>query len=1387
MLNPEIAQAHLKEVLNPNGSKHRMERIAALSEPLKSIAHDLMGTNDPARSQWDYSHAHKYRCSALDRLAGVDDPTVIFDCLFPNFGAVVTAGWRLFDRLPYQQGYYRRSFRVPNHLQYQSRRSAWLLALIDTTTGYDEQTLEWFAAWVPYFQYYAIADYFGILFAAAIEQGNETVFQILLDSARGDHEIGAMGRHVTRAFLVSDRLEAWEYVERLLLAAQRQEGLRQTILEMVDEAHPIAFVRMLRLIVAEKLTRFSSVIRAIGVWFGFGLESINEKLAKQILMQVSELLEDETAQQQALESSDAQTVYLALWTYGFRDAIAAIDVATSLFKHSEASHRFVAVHFLAQLDLAPARLALIDAIDDPDFAVATRAVQECRDESLKDSDVFERLERNIDRFPEKPKTVSIVWDWVKLESSQELVTSMMVEQLGTRSSKRLIPFLSVMESYRRSQVAGMLAAVKPWDAEIRATLFKLTGDTAQWVREVAIRSLHRCTITTDESIQIEQLLTRKASDLRRGILGLLLNQSDENAIVSAERLLSAKQAPQRQAGLELLRELVLGKRIVQESRTLAEDYQNQRSRRSTTEDQLLAAILEPETKEATLTDALGLVKVAELTPIIKPEPRSVVQVATPAAIACLTSMDELIHEHRQTPVKIKTWQGGESEELFGNLYNWQLSENYENFPLADVWENWWQQRTPRLRDEDGLELLRMIAPKFQSAIVQDSEPVAEVVELSEEQTGLIEAVESIADQFTALIRSYSPDYVPYDDIANQVERSLLSFSSELPTLRYPHLIYEIVRWLAKQHPIEQVSGFAIDMIAQILQLIPIEKLRDYPRWTQYEYQGLRYRVETFLKAWLYLVQSNRPATSEWNRDRQLWWQITRWIDRWMSFYTLTSIFDTYAACEVGEATEDDLIFQIIGSYEDIKPQENATAAMIAEARARVRSYFPELEQLTRRKPREDYRSLPRLQEIVDCVRARILSIELQRGDFPTAASYAARQLRSVTGISIVIQLMQGLGQEKIVRGYSYGSLSKASVFSHLMRVSFPASQDTPEEFKQRVISAQIPTQKLIQFAFYAPQWVNYVEHALGWSGFADAVWWIHAHTKDTSWSVEQDVRETWEAQISERTPLSAQSLMDGAVDVTWFLSLRKRLKPERWQQLYDSAQFASSGSGHQRAKLFADAMLGNLKIEVVRDRINEKRHQDSVRALGLLPLPRGKKREKELLDRYTLLQEFLRSSKKFGSQRQASEKLAVSIGMENLARTAGYIDPQRLQWAMEASLVADLAGQAQIVSIDTVNVSLSINELGEPEIAVSKAGRALKSIPAKLKKDPQIQAVTSRKQDITKQASRMRISLEQAMCRGDRFTVDELMQLRTHPVLAPMLNQLILVSDQDIRRIQKLN
>lgn len=1365
MLNREVAQAQLATVKVADWRSQRFQALVDLPPSLQEIGYGLWGCGSEGKSL-SSSESYTTQEQALQQLdaLGEGERLQILSLIFPQFAPTVAAAWQLVTQLPYQSGYMRKSFRSPAHPDLSaSKRHTWLQQLISVVEGYD-QDLAWFAAWTPYLTYYA-PDTLGILFAAAINQQDDlgqTIFDILTASATGNHEIGAMGRHVTRALLVANRPEGWDFVERLLLAAQRQEGLRQTILETIDEAHPVAFRRMVGLIGEHNLTRFSATIRALDVWLGFGLESLNEKLAKQMLGQIAAQMDSPEVQAAALENDDYQTVYLALWVAGFKDAIAALDQATALLHHPQPTHRFVAVHFLTQLDITPARLILRRMVYDPDLRVATCAVQALASTAdpviQQDSDVFEQLEQVLPQFPRKPKTLTIAWDWIQLTASQSLVASALLQNLGARSPKRLIPYLALLDPYQRTQVAKLLAEMKPWDSEIRTVLFDLVGDASSWVREQVIRLLQGCEIAPEESTCLEQLLTRKASDLRRGILGLLLKQGDEAAIAAADRLLLTKTALQRQAGLELLRELVQQQRSDDRARAIAQDYQMGRAQLTLTETQLINGILQVET-EPSLTDALGLVNPAELTPMEDPAVLTTPIFTTPAARACLSALDALVHDHRQTPIPLP--DHGNEEDLLGNV-TWRFpqidprlsqEENRARLPLSDVWLHWWQDRSDALRDADGLELLRTLLPRF----------TLQVFPLGWGH-GSDSAQPPASDQ---------PDRP-----LSRTLTALKTLCGEPPALRYESQVRSVVGWLLYlQPPSDGMMGFLLDAIADLVNAIPIVELEADPEWCDATYWGVRSQVCQFVAQWVALI---RTYQAQMTPDQQVrWWHLLRWVDRFLpAYYRATTLWDSYHAYQAGGATEADLLFDLVGAPERSESQ-TGTQDNAAEAKANLRTTFGELAQLTRRQVPEDYAAHPLLLTLADRVRQRVLAIELQRGDLPTAASNAARALKSITGMATVIQLIQAFDRDKLVRHYAYHNLSKASVLSHLMRISFPAAEDTPAEFAQRVQSAQIKPEKLIQFAFYAPQWVNYIEQAIGWKGFAEAVWWFHAHTKDNGWTVEPDVRETWAAQISERTPLSADSLVDGAVDVAWFHRLYKTLKADRWQQLYDAAQYASSGAGHQRAKLFADAMLGHLEAEALHDRIRQKRHQDSVRALGLLPLPKGKKRVQAILVRYQVLQEFLRTSKKFGSQRQASEKLAVAIGMENLARTAGFVDPQRLQWAMEAQAIADLAGQAQVVTIDAVTVSLAITPQGDPEITVIKQGKPLKAIPAKLKKLPQVQALTTRKQEITQQASRIRLSLEQAMCRGDRFTAAELGQLTQHPVLFPMLSQLVLISEPD--------
>jgi hypothetical protein len=1359
MLNPEIAQARLKEYQITDWQATRLAKLVKLPAKLRSIGCGIFGHDDkgkPIRSE-NPAYAIEDSIKSLGTLEP-EDRLKIFTIIFPQFASTVEATWQSFPNWTYQMGYNRRSFRAPTADAYVQKRNWWFQCLLDVVKGYDVD-LPWLASWCPYLGYNG--DILGYLFAAAIDVGDavgQEVFDMLIASAKGEHEIGAMGRHVVRSLLLANRPEGWEFVEKLLVAAQRQEGLRQTILECVDEAHPIAYQRMLKLILDENLIRFAATLRAVDVWFGFDLDVLQEKQARAIIAQVLEFLTEPTQQQAALASDDAQTVYLALWSIAFTDAIQAIESAKILLQHPEASHRLVAIHCLKQLDLHPARLVILSAIEDPADRVAAlviKAISYPTPEFVSAApDTFDRLVAIFPRWAVKSKQLPpLVWEWMKLTVSQETIVHTLYRWLGDRSPKLMIPYLSAAESYQRATIATDLAKIQPWDEEIRNTLFDLTGDASSYVRKQVLEILKKCQIAKSEAAHLIGLLTRKSSDLRQGILGLLLKQSDEDTIDSARILLAAKDKLQRQAGLELVAELVKENRLVTECQSIAQTYQTTRGDKITTaETQLLERIFARESQPATLRDALGLVNLADL---YVPEPvtcTNPVELNTAAAKSTLLAIDELIHKHSQTPIQIVYRNGEIEEELLGNA-QWRFpwfqndlspAENLAQLPLADIWENWYQGN--RSKDEDGLELIRAIAPRYYASI---------------DRSGKL-AEKGYLDYSTS----------PYYELRTAFDRSFEGIKLEL---RYPDLVTRIIYWLLYLHPNPQQIEFPLNFLAHVLATLvyPLELEKSIAIGLSESSQHIdTWDLENFIAGVKSFAQPKGEVSDQHFRR---WWQMINWIDgsvwhRLIRYGRAVNLTDVAIAHRLGFASSADFIYYLLGNRFEPETQENATPIQ------HVRRDFSDLKNLTRRKLSDLAPEMNIAIEAANLCRERILEIECQRGDLPTAATNAALALRSIEGIPTIVKLLQGLDNATFVRGYSYGNQSKAAVMSHLMRISFPASSDTPVEFARQVRAAKISEEKLIQFAFFAPQWVNYIQQAIDLPGFAEGVWWIHAHTKDNNWSVEQDVREIWVAQIAERTPLSAASLVDGAVDVEWFGRVYATLGAERWQQLDKAAQYASSGGGHQRAKQFASAMLGQIDRKELLDRIVKKRHQDSVRALGLCPLDTGKNREPDILSRYQTFQEFLRTSKKFGSQRRASEKLAVEIGMENLARTAGFADPQRLQWAMEAAAIADLVDRAQVVSIEDTTVSLSITTTGTPAITITKAGKTLKAIPAKLKKNPDIEALVDRKQSIVKQASRMRLSLEQAMERGDAFTKQELHQLAQHPVLAPMLRQLVLIA-----------
>ena len=1250
---------------------------------------------------------------------------------FPGFAdtAASTLG-ALLTRHPYPQGYARRSFRAPGP-QLQGRRlqaeSAvqWLWQTWHLTREYP-QNLKWFAvhagllpAWTAY--------RLGLLFAQAIDDGNEEVFQILRDTAGSQHPVARMGRHVPSALMASSRPEAWTLAEGLLLAAQRQEGLRQVILESVDEAHPEAFVRALRLILKEDLLRFAACLRAADVWFGLNYDVTDLKTVRALLTQALGYLEDPGAARQAVQEGSGVEAYLALFTLAMRDAVAAADLARPLLSHPDAEKRMAAVQFLMSSGLITPQ-ERSGLLADPDVRIGAIFAATFNRWQTKDTENFGAIEAYAARLsegegqPHRP----LLFPWLGQVPTRSDLIDLLPALLGDRPFSALETHLNGMSMYGKVAALRLMAErgkTAPLDAPTRELLMRLLQDRLPTVSQEAVEVAEKLTLALDDSetALMLGLLKRKSADLRRGLIRLLAHDG-VRAQASAETLLLARNIEQRQAGLQLLLEV---------KGTLPTDFVP----KGGSEETLAARLLTPDTA-LTLENGLGLFDPEKLAPlpVLAERPHDYPQEVRRGA-ELLASLDVLIHAHREDPLTGEGWDG-EDTVLLGTMRPYLMSRDHT--PFAELWLEWWQKR-PQPQPGD-LTRMHWALNHYVASRSREAAAVPEEWETNDD----------------------------WDDETDEAEKTSVQalreatvhrmFGPPVPLwLEYAGLLPAVVRFLSLTQGGETDTALALDAWETALTLLPpdAEVIGD----PKYSWRNTDPRE---------LVAFLRPhlGWDAWPLAlRRRYWELSLYSGRGFSRLPLQSpgLQSLLHAETQGWASRDDLLDQVIGP----RPE------------SRYSSDFDALRDYTRRKLRESLPITPAWMDAVNTVRARVLEVESVRGDLETPATPAASSLQSVEGAQVPLTLLAALGKNPLRRGYMGHNESRDVTFSHLIRVSFPAAGDTPASFASQVTALKLSETRLLDLAMFAPQWAALVAETLGWKGLHGAVLWLHAHTRDSSWSVPQEVREAWEAEIGERTPLTGTELLEGAVDVGWFGRVYRDLKQERFQTLLGAAKYASSSGGHKRAELFARTILGEEPEDGLLARITDKRQQDAVRALGLLPLPKkgaSKAGQKLVESRYRTLADFRRGARQFGAQRQASERLAADIGMQNLARTAGFSDPQRLMWAMEAHMAPDWK---QTLTAEGVTLSIDLTAQGDASLRVTRGEKVLKSVPASLAKHPEVLTLRATLSELTATRKRMRSALEEAMVRGDLFQGAELTSLAAHPVIAPMLRSLVWVLNEE--------
>ncbi|MCL2369614.1 MAG: DUF4132 domain-containing protein [Firmicutes bacterium] len=413
--------------------------------------------------------------------------------------------------------------------------------------------------------------------------------------------------------------------------------------------------------------------------------------------------------------------------------------------------------------------------------------------------------------------------------------------------------------------------------------------------------------------------------------------------------------------------------------------------------------------------------------------------------------------------------------------------------------------------------------------------------------------------------------------------------------------------------------------------------------------------------------------------------------------------------------------------------------------------------------------------LYDIVEARMIEMqemEVNRQIKETQYSVILSACASFFGIRFYAEMLKFFQKNTLPRGDNeyIWEKTKEAIFAKILGRVLPAKVDTYEAFVTLVKEYSLSESDLVKGVLYNSnqtllEWTN---KYLGKTGFVSCVMFFKAHLKD--YGVSNAVQE----KIALYSPIAIEDFKDGAVDVDWFWAMKNDVDDKTFKLVYDNAKYITVANFHKRAQRFNDALTGKLTAEECLAKIKETRNKEFVLYYSLVPL----KDDKELQTRYEVVQKFLLESRQFGVQRQASEKKACEIALENMARVAGYEDVDRFVWFMESKDAGRLALCFEPKAIGEFEACLQITDRFKCKIVVSKNGKELSSVPAGLKANSHIVAIKAEVSTLNKQSARVIKSLENAMERESIFSLDELTTIAINPIIKQILKSLLFIVDK---------
>ncbi|WBL21115.1 DUF4132 domain-containing protein [Zunongwangia sp. HRR-M8] len=1280
--------------------------------------------------------------------------------------------WHLIESLPYQDGYSRKAFRSKPTFELLTKKiNIFRRFLSISRLGMGGLSLQ---EQLQYSTYYDRGNSY--FFAAIMVHKPELVDEVVDDIIQGEDEIGGVSHDLIKGLLLTPIQKNWELVGNLLLAAQRQEGLRQTILECLDETHLGALKYIINLILDNDLARFSSVVRAVNVWFGFNWEAPKKATVNRILQLAESLIYNIDNVDELLESKDNIEVYVALWAVGIIDVDVANQKALNLVYTTEnRDTKLVALYFVSKTNRT--NYSIVDYFkkelgNDP--AIDHWVILNLPQIEL-DTDTFKRIYEVAQAVDNgKSQKIGEIFSWHDFQPSSESFYNFLIKNANEEELALLSDDIDNLPSLHRENYIrkvfpnshryywGKKNVPNPqanydyergsWKRNLAHQAIKNRNET---VMATGIQLFYVMPLYEEELMLTEELLSRKSKTLRSALIELVVHQPEQTLQTTTLHLIEAKNVNQRLAGLEILSILDNDQKYPEFITEQIERYK-ERPKHTKNEQVFLDKFNQSENAN-TFSNGFGAVDYSNLSSLYIPQSKfenkpnffDKLGIVTSAGksfklkafvnaekiIVEVNKLIMLIDNQRNYEYEREGYQGETVTTLLGQgihdikqLEDPTPLEELHNIPLANLWIEWYENS--KLNDYEMYMAIRFIA--------NASNPFGTYGKVIPFAKQYIPNLEKLAIDHNP--RSYYGKNQWYLRVLNR----LFSAYKDLPNM----------------------INFKLDLLEDVIANFPEEYKKTGFKQNSYSIQSSNW---TIIASQL-IGSLNENELENANLDQlKKYWDLHLYLTaQYLGHPKPVSQLRDVASQKVKNASDmpspdiattiklhqkniindDDLLFQALYSRELMSIIDGGLNYRVRSGKIPKNPIPPQV-------------FLP--------LKTNLLQIELERGDLATEASDYIAHIQTVAGTHYVFEILQRLGKESFERGYSYYGDSKKSKFSAILRKSVPKESESYTDFVALADEAKIPKKRLIELACYATQWAGYVGEYLGLEKLEDAVWWFQAHVSDYMSSEKETI-------ISRYSNIPKSDFAIGAIDIDWFNKVYKDLGKSNWKLLHDAAKYISDGNGHRQVKLYSSVMLGEVKITETLKKVKEKRDKDYVRALGLIPLSKTVP-EKDLLKRYNLLQQFLKESKQFGAQRQESEKLAVEIALDNLSRNAGYQDRVRFSWAMEAKATQEIMENASL-TLDETELKLVINELGKASIQVTKAGKPLKNIPAKYRKEKSVVQLKEHKTYLAQQYKRTRLSLENAMVNEDQFTAAEIHKLMLHPIVKAMLNQLVLFSPE---------